>query len=380
MSPENTVINAADFEATRLPLLQASVLPPYCYTSREFYDLEVERVFHKEWLCVGRVEQVESPGDFFSLNIADEPVVVARDETGTLHAMSAVCRHRAQIVAEGEGNVRSFRCPYHGWTYSLKGDLIATPEMNETENFDRTKICLPSVKLEVWQGFIFINFDLQCKPLNPVLEGLSQRFANWKIADMRAPKLLQYTAECNWKNFVDISMEAYHSPIVHPDSLEADRPMHLWDAEESYGAYEILIGDQIKQTSRTTDGKPSLPSIEGLSQKDLDQSPLALIYPNLVLVLSADAMGYLTFLPRGPENCDVTVASCFPKTTVERPDFEEGAQGHYEYWDAVNPEDMKAVESSQRGFRSKFYRSGRYSIREKVPHRFHNYIINRVLN
>ena len=378
MSPAS-VIQDADFTETRRPLLQASVLPPYCYTSREFYELEVEQIFLKEWVCIGRVEQAQEPGDFFAVNVADEPVIIARDETGELHAMSAVCRHRAQIVAEGEGNVRSFRCPYHGWTYSLRGELIATPEMHQTENFDRSKICLPAVRLEVWEGFVFINFDAECKPLAPVLQGLSTRFANWHMSQMRSPKLLQYTAECNWKNFVDISMEAYHSPIVHPGSLEADRPMHLWDAEESYGAYEILIGDQIEQTSRTIGGNPALPQIETLSKRDLDQSPLALIYPNLVLVLSADAIGYLTFLPKGPEQCAVTVASCFPNDTVAGSDFEEGVKGHYEWWDTVNPEDMRAVESTQRGFRSKFYRSGRYSIREKIPHRFHNYIIDRVL-
>ena len=75
----------------------------------------------------------------------------------------------------------------------------------------------------------------------------------------------------------------------------------------------------------------------------------------------------------------MTVASCFPNDTVTRSDFAAGVKGHYEWWDTVNPEDMRAVESTQRGFRSKFYRSGRYSIREKIPHRFHNYIIDRVL-
>ena len=85
------------------------MLPPYCYTSREFYELEVQRIFLEEWLCVGRPEQAEKPGDYLRrANVADEPVVIARDETGELHAMSAVCRHRAQVVAEGEGNVRLF--------------------------------------------------------------------------------------------------------------------------------------------------------------------------------------------------------------------------------------------------------------------------------
>ena len=378
MNTENAMIDPRDFEATRLPLLQASCLPSYCYTSRSYYELEMERVFLKEWVCVGRVEQAEKPGDFFTVSVAEEPVIIARDDDGELHAMSAVCRHRAHIVAEGEGNVRAFQCPYHGWTYSLKGTLIVTPEMKETENFDRTGLCLPPVNLEVWEGFVFLNFDPDCKPLGPALAGLSQRFANWRMAETKTPKVLEYPLECNWKNVVDISMEAYHSPYVHPGSLEANRPMHLWDAEDSQGTYEVLSGNNVQQTSRTTEGNPSLPMIESLTQTDLTQSPLALIYPNLILILSSDAMAYLICLPKGPEQSVLLVASCFPMSTVERPDFEEGFKGHYEWWDTVNPEDRDAIESSQRGFRSKFYSSGRYSIREKIPHRFHNYIVDRL--
>jgi phenylpropionate dioxygenase-like ring-hydroxylating dioxygenase large terminal subunit len=325
------------------------------------------------------VDRVETPGSYFTGDIVNEPIIVVRDKSGELHALSAVCRHRAQVVAEGEGNVGSFRCPYHGWTYALNGQLIGTPEMKGTANFDKQEQCLPSIKVEVWEGFVFVNFDPQSKPLNPLLEGLSQRVANYRLAEMKCPKLLTYNVACNWKIYVEITMEAYHQPFVHPDTLEKDRPMRLWDAEASYGTYEVLSGHNIQQTSRTTGGRTELPRIEGLSAKDLNEVPLILVNPNFVLILSAEGASYFTIFPEGPERCILTVGTCFPKSTVEWPHFEEGASANYAFWDVINPEDIRAVESSQRGMRSRLYHSGRYSIREKIPHRFHNYVMDRIL-
>ena len=152
---------------TRLPMLQASNLSPHYYTAREWYDREVDRIFLKEWQCVGRVEQVERPGDYFTTEIVGEPVLIVRDGDGEVRALSGVCRHRAQVIASGAGHVRNFQCPYHGWTYSLTGDLIGAPGMREAEGFDRRAHCLPSLPVEIWEGFIFINFDPGCEPLAP---------------------------------------------------------------------------------------------------------------------------------------------------------------------------------------------------------------------
>ena len=157
----------SDFMAAQLPPSQASTLPPPCYTSREFYEREVEHIFLKEWLCVGRVDQVEKPGDFFTLTLLGERLIVVRDEENQVRVLSNVCRHRATKVVEGRGNRRTFECPYHGWTYSLKGELIGAPEMQRTDNFDKKQCQLASPRVETWEGFIFVNFDQRAQPLGP---------------------------------------------------------------------------------------------------------------------------------------------------------------------------------------------------------------------
>src|SRR5262249_28475279 len=127
-----------------------------------------------EWICVGRVEDVPQPGDYLARSIATEPIMVVRDAEDDIRAYLNVCRHRGcQIVSsEGGGNdfdipypapasgkTKAFRCPYHGWLYSLNGELRATPEFQETRDFDKREHGLQALRVEIWNNFILVNFD-----------------------------------------------------------------------------------------------------------------------------------------------------------------------------------------------------------------------------
>ena len=378
MSHENIPTGTRGLEQTKLPLSQASNLPSHCYTSREFYELEVREIFLKEWLCVGKQEQIERPGDYFTIEILNEPIIVTRDMAGDLHALSAVCRHRAMTLVSGEGNLRAFECPYHGWTYSLKGELLGAPEMNKMDNFDRALHCLPSLRLEVWEGFIFINFDPQCMPLAPALEGLSERLANYDISQARLVKRSDYEAACNWKTFMD-GLDNYHQVHLHKDTVTDSLSSEDSWIEAPHQKYEVIIYRSLaKNARRTLTGESPFPVIEGLSPKELEELPYMVIWPSFQMSLSVEGVYYHSILPEGPDRCKVMTGICFPKSTAERPNFEQEAQGHYVRWDIVNYEDIRACESVQRGLHSMFFDSGRYSHLEEIVHRFHNYVIDRV--
>ena len=188
MTSAMTEFDISDFEMTRAPIHQASMPPPYFFTSEEIFRLELEQIFFKEWLCVGRVEQVKLAGDFFTVDVAGERVIVVRDDTGEIKALSPVCRHKSAHVASGKGSCATFVCPYHGWTYSLGGALISARGMDSTENFDKAMYHLASFKLEVWKNFIFINFDIHAKPLAPGLEELSLLLTNYALEELHCPK------------------------------------------------------------------------------------------------------------------------------------------------------------------------------------------------
>src|SRR5512139_101824 len=125
-----------DVSGVRRPLPEASHAPGALYASPEFYRLDVERLFMRDWLYAGRVEELEHPGDYLTMRVAGEPIVVARTREGELAACYNMCAHRGVEVAQGRGNARAFKCPYHGWTYDLAGRLTGAGYMKESAGFD----------------------------------------------------------------------------------------------------------------------------------------------------------------------------------------------------------------------------------------------------
>ena len=186
-------------ESSVLPLEDAETLPPECYTDRDFYELEKQALFNHEWLCVGRESDIPNAGDFFTTHIVDEPIIVVRNKSGEIKALSAVCQHRAMLVAEGKGNKRAFRCPYHHWTYSLDGDLLKGPAMEATCNFSEADYGLPSFQVELWLGFIFINFDTGAAALSPRLTAVEETIANYDLASASSIPPETVTFTWNWK-------------------------------------------------------------------------------------------------------------------------------------------------------------------------------------
>jgi len=158
-----------DPAGTRVALDQATHAPGAIYASPEIFRREVAEYFKREWLYVGRVEELAEPGDFMALRLVGEPVLLSRDRDGGLHANYNMCFHRGVEVAYGSGNLKAFSCPYHGWVYGLDGQLKGAAYMTETKDFDVADCALTPLRLDVWRGNIFINFDPDAKPLRPVL-------------------------------------------------------------------------------------------------------------------------------------------------------------------------------------------------------------------
>ena len=379
MASESDSFVPADFELTRAPVLEASLPPAYFFTSKEVHERQVDRIFLKEWLCAGLVEQAQNPGDYFTLDLFNEPIIVARDKDRVLHAFSAVCRHKAEIIASGEGNCNSFACPYHGWIYSLKGELIGDREMQKTVDFDRSLYGLLPIRLEVWNRFIFVNFDPECEPLSPKLVELSGRLANYKLDEMECTKRVNYGVTCNWKVFTDNIMEEYHSDIVHKETIKPFMPMRLYAPEEPHGTWEALTAKGVLSATRTMSGQSPLPAMESLTDEQMQEATLFLIYPNLAIAPNPTSMAYLIASPEAAQRTTVTWGICFPRSSLDHADFENAAEANYSRWDRVNHEDMTACESSQRGYQSRFVQSGYYSFREQITHRIHNYVLDRLI-
>ena len=136
------------FEEVRKPLDQASTMPPWVYTSDEFYRREVDRIFMKVWNYVGHASQLSQPGDYFTIEIAGAPVILIRGDDGEIRAFHNSCRHRGSRLVWNEGNCKNLTCPYHNWTYARDGALIGTPLIEEQDGFHYVDYPLLPVTLE----------------------------------------------------------------------------------------------------------------------------------------------------------------------------------------------------------------------------------------
>lgn len=369
------------YAGVREPVERAFTLPPHCYTSEAWYRREVERVFLKDWVMVGRAEQVPEPGDYMRLDYVGEPILVARDDQGTIRAMSAACRHRGTEVVAGRGNCRAFQCPYHGWTYNLRGELIGAPDMHEVERFDRRDWGLVPIRTELWGAFIFVNFDPDADPLMARLAEVADRFRTHRFEEMRVTRQWAARLNCNWKCWLENSREGYHVKIVHKETYR--RFYRGWSAPNwrmagRPGVYELMSGTNDDGLYLPRD--PVFPVIEGLSQEDLETTHFLIFYPTLCLNITPSHLAFHQILPEGPEWSTIITWMCFPQRTIERADFEEEAKRYYEIPEMFIPEDRAIAETMQRGLRARLGRPGRFALEEKPCHAFANYLLDRVLD
>lgn len=368
-----------NFRRTRRPALEASGLPAYCYTSPEWYQREIERIFMKEWLLVGRADQIPNVGDYFVVGVAGEPIVVVRDRQHRVRALSASCRHRGTPVVSGEGNCKVFRCPYHRWTYSLEGTLLGAPEMDQTKNFNRSEYGLVPIRLESWDGFLFINLDQGGISLSNFLGELPTKLARYRLSELVCTRRKTYDLRCNWKLAIDNTIENYHLPAVHEKTIEQYAGMNTWRVdEEAHGSYLMVYGE-FAGSLALLEGVQGFPPIEGLGEDEKERHDIPFICPNTHILCTVDSVFWLTWFPEGPERTKLVVNSGFPQKTAERSDFEEIAALYYERLDSTLPEDIRIVELQQQGLRARLNRPGRYSYHEKAVHAFANYVVDRVL-
>ena len=327
---------------------QAWGMPAGFYTSPEFLASEVDELFRKEWACIGRVEEAAASGDYWTVDLLGEPLLVVRAGDGRLRVFSNVCRHRGMPVASGSGNTQHLQCPYHAWTYDLRGRLVRAPLIEGRDDFDQTSCALPEVATEVWQGFLFVNLDGQAAPLGPRLEGLAPLVRNYHMEDMVLGHCETESWETNWKCLTENFMEGYHLSTVHYETLHPVTPTRLC---EHFPAGEGYLGYY--------SGFPADLPQRGLYHPDLmdaerNYSVMFAIMPGLV----AGVSGHMaTFICLQPES----VGRVRGKRGIV---FSDPDIGDRERWEVVDlfertmAEDKVQLANLQRGLNARSYRPG----------------------
>jgi phenylpropionate dioxygenase-like ring-hydroxylating dioxygenase large terminal subunit len=343
LAPKN-LLDPTHFARARLPFAEAETLPTWCYYSEEFYRLEVERLFMKVWNFIGRADHIPNPGDFYTLEFVDVPVIVARDRTGELRAYANSCRHRGAKIAEGEGNGRAFVCPYHGWTYGLDGSLIARPAEESFAAAERATHGLRALPVVEKYGMIWVGpRPGMMLDIDGLLAGMGDELAAYGLGGYHHYETRVLRRDMNWKLAVDTFGETYHLQHLHPETVSPLFHSNL-ATFKAFGANHRMVAAR-----RTFDELRTLPE----EQWDVFDHTVVIcvLFPNTVFTFQRDHVETWHIFPGDRvDRCAMYVSFYIPE-----PATGDGAKRH---WDnnfnllmaTVEMEDFPTCEGMQRGF------------------------------
>lgn len=361
----------------------AVALPPACYTSPAWFEFEKRAVWDREWVCLGHAGTIPNSGDYFRIAINDDPMLVVRQHGGVIAVLPAVCQHRGHLLGNDSGNVKAFVCPYHGWTYGLDGALLAAPEMERTRAFDRLRrdFCLKRLHSEIWNGFIFVNLDGKARALGPRLKRITQAVAPYRLGELNAMPTLDIPGNpWNWKWMQENGVELYHVAFAHGgyhDMAPATNAVYPEWREDDDGAIFETIRTLHRDANFTRTGTSRLPPMPGLGARERQQVIFAILLPNMLFTALPDGAFYFVIMPESAQAITLRVGFLYPRSTIERPDFDACYGKVVEDFSIINDQDIAANRSIQIGRRSRFARRGPYSDQEQPLLHLNRWLIRR---
>lgn len=339
------------FEASR-PIERASTIPAQWYRDAEIADCERRSIFAKSWQWVARAEQLKEAGAFVTADIGGEPIMVVRGKDGVLRAFSNVCRHRAAKVADAEsGCAQKLRCRYHGWTYDLDGKLIGVPEFDGVADFDRAQNSLIGHTVSTWGPWVFVHLGTPTRSLFEWLEPVERLTPPGALEGLEFAGRKEYRLQCDWKVFVDNYLDGgYHVNSIHPELGGVIDYKHYRTVNEGLASVQI---SPLRQTP-----KGAGEEVSGVRKGD--SAYYWWVFPNLMINIYEGVMDTNLVLPDGPERCRVLFDFYFSPAWDQKARAESMAVA-----DRIQDQDADICEEVQRGLHSRYYDTGRFSVRRE---------------
>jgi choline monooxygenase len=350
-----------NFDPTRG--LEDSRTPPYTwYTDPTFFDHEVERVFQRNWMAVGRTDQVQHPSDYFTGEIAGNPFVVVRAADNKLYAHHNVCRHKGAVVAQEHGSCEFFECPYHGWRYGHLGELKAAPRLGSQKCFETERYGLRPISVDTWGPYVFLDLDGPFggdgnprnlhKDIEPLDQYLRDGFGRLKCEPSFSKT---YELNCNWKVFADNSLDGgLHVSYIHGETLAGGL--------ESPKLETITSGRTSIQIGKTT----------GSDERLGDKVMYAFVFPNMFINMYGNMMDVNIIEPISVDRCRVKFDFFFDFDNFEAWEAKRAMRRGVAKSHLIQDEDISICNSTQKGMNSMTWKHGRYSsIYEKAVYDFH---------
>ena len=376
MQLDDILRRLTDLAAT--PVEQSTAMPPAVYHSEELHTLERDRIFAKEWLCVGRANDIPNAGDYLTFSINDQPIFSMRGTDGTVRSFSNVCLHRMMRLLDGTGNCRRIVCPYHAWTYGVDGRLIGAPHMQRSPGFEPGEHGLPAIRTELWHGWIYVTLNEAARPVAELLAPLEPSVARYRMADYVPIAMQDHVWDTNWKLLTENFMEGYHLPVAHRETVGAWFPANDTefpaDRNDAY-TYQTFI--------KNSDAKYGLAHRDNrvLQGRERCTTVMPTVFPTHMYVLAPDHLWYLSLRPQGVGQVQVRFGVALaPEVHATLDNVETFTAELISFFDKVNNEDRFVVEGLYRGTAAPLAKPGRISWLEREIHDFIVYLADRLGN
>jgi len=342
-----------------------------CYTDPQFFSIETKAIFFKSWLWVCHVEKLRAAGSYYVADVFGQSIAIVRDADGNLRAFYNVCKHRAHGLLVGDGTINVITCPYHAWTYALDGQLVNAPMTQHLENFDKREICLSSVQVEEFCGFVYVNLDPGAESLASQSGDLKNEIRQFApdVEQLTFAHRLTFTIQSNWKNVVDNFLECYHCAVAHKDFVSLlDFDTYKVNTHGIYSSH-MAKGGNAGNTAY---------SVTGATVED---HAVWFLWPTTCLMRYPGRANFLVMniIPVGPDETHETYDFYF--ATAEPSPQEWEAIDYIK--DVLQREDIDLVESVQRGMNTPAFDQGRIVIdpkgsgmSEHAVHHFHGLVLD----
>lgn len=389
VSESSRVVSRQALEDVLKPIATARGLPNAMYTSDSAFVEERKHIFSMGWVCIGFASDVESQGDAHPVSLAGMPLLMIRQKSGAIEVFHNVCRHRGfQLVQEPCTLRGSIVCPYHSWTYNLKGELKGTPGIggpakNDVEGFDRADYGLFSVRSAVWMNLVFVDLSGKAANFLDYIQPLLDRWAPYwggRGADVYEKPVsdagFELELNCNWKFAVENYCESYHLPWIHPD-------LNSYSRLEDH--YHIMHDDRFAGQGSVVyafceQAGIELPALDEWPQAKAAEAEYIALYPNLLLGLQKDHAYGIIIEPLSETTTRERVEIWYLGDAVHSDDYANARKVVRQGWKDVFMEDIIAVEGMQKGRQSPAYDGGKFSpVMDNPTHHFHQWVANRML-
>jgi Rieske 2Fe-2S family protein len=366
-----------------------STLPSSWYLRADVYALEQEHIFFREWMCVGRDEELSKAGAHQVVDVLGQSILLVRNEAGALRGFYNVCRHRGARLCSapppaGDANRVALKggvagaliiCPYHAWTYDLNGQLLRAPFLAHEPDFRIADVRLHPVLVESWGGFTFVNLSPDsAPPFAGVVESARARLPRYPLADLRIARTIRYEVKANWKILCENYNECYHCGPVHPE-LCAIVPAF----RERGGAgldWKRGIPHREGADTFTLSGTSARRSFPGLDADELVRHKGELVYPNLFVSAAREHVAAFILEPAGPAHTRIVCHFLFEPHEIARPDFDPSDA--VDFWHLVNRQDWSICEAVQAGIGARVHRQGMFAPMEDWNLDIRRYVSERI--